>query len=372
MKLYLLFPIALFSFTLISCGNNTPEATEDEDTGLIIEVVDSIGIEMGDSLYVFGAITDVEILENGTIMVLDGSYANIRTFSPEGRHLFTVSRRGEGPGELSHPKSLFNWSDGTIGVIDPNSGGVHRFSEDGQWLGLELAVSHNIPADPIVMSDSEFVCHKARFDMDGETVNEIATIGLFPVSLTPRVSYWEKTEPWDPANMGNLTLELFLTNYWTADPVTGRVFVCPFNEDNYSIQCFNGDGSLTGTITMEHTPVPKTEEDIQEEKDYIVFTLGGNSENNHGFNYDCDPWLNHLPVTGLYMGPEGNLWARRGGAEVPTFDIWDENLEHAGTASIPSMEGSGANWRMTFGSDFIITWNENPENFQKLYILKIR
>ncbi len=373
----LLLPLALSILILLSCRASETEteivsADQTSTPSLTVEKIDSIGIETGDSLYVFGAITDVEILPDGNIMILDGSYANIRIFSPDGLHLITISKRGEGPGELSHPQSLIKWQNGTIGVIDPNSGGVHRFSGEGEWLGLDLAVSHNIPANPIVMSDSEFVCFKARFDMDGESVNEIATIGLFPVSLDPAISYWEKTLPWEPSNMGNLTLELFLTNYWTANPATGDVFVCPFNEDSYSIQCFNGDGTQIGTITREHTPEPKTDEEIQEEKDFIVFTLGGNSDNNHGFNYDCDPWLNHLPVTGLYIGPEGNLWARHGGTEVPTFDIWNGDLELEGTATIPSLAGSGPNWRMTFGPDFIITWDENPENFQKLYIMKIQ
>lgn len=374
-----LLTVTLVSLMLVACGGSDHEAAveitetpEAQTMNIILEKVDSIGVETGDPQYVFGAITDVEILSDGNIMVLDGSYANIRIFSPEGQHLSTIGSRGEGPGELSHPQSLFNWHDGTVGVIDPNSGGVHRFSREGDWLGLDLAVSHNIPADPIVISDSEFVCFKARFDMEGETVYEVATIGLFPISLDPRISYWEKTLPWEPSNMGNLTLELFLTNYWTADPETGRVFVCPFNEDEYRIQCFNPDGTSIGTISREHVPVAKTAEEIQEEKDFIVFTLGGNSDNNHGFNYDCDPWPNHLPVTGLFIGPGGNLWARRGGTSIPAFDIWDNNLELTGTASIPSISGSGANWRMTFGSDFIVTWNENPEHFQKLYILKIR
>lgn len=375
----LLFLISMLFLLVLSCADEPLEIPERiaaqtlvVDNSIVLEIVDSIGIEMGDSLYVFGAITDIEILSNGNIMVLDASYANIRTYSPEGLFLSQISNRGQGPGELSHPQSLFIWQDGTIGVIDPNSGGIQRFSAEGEWIGLDFAISHNIPANPIVLSDSEFVCFKARFDMDGESVNETATIGLFPISLEPTVSYWEKTLPWDPSNMGNLTLELFLTNYWTADPQTGRVFISPFNEDVYNIQCFNSDGSLIGNISREHTAVPKTEEEIQEEKDFIVFTLGGNSDNNHGFNYDCDPWPNHLPITGLYMGHDDNLWARLGGAAIPTFDIWDENLDLAGTATIPEITGDAASYRMVFGPEFIVAWDENPENFQKLYILKIQ
>ena len=66
----------------------------------------------------------------------------------------------------------------------------------------------------------------------------------------------------------------------------------------------------------------------------------------------------------------GNLWARRGGTPVPTFDIWDGNLEFAGTATIPGIEGDGSSLRLVFGPEFIVAWDENPEDYPNLYIME--
>ncbi|MCP4648399.1 MAG: hypothetical protein GY852_11830 [bacterium] len=171
--------------------------------------------------------------------------------------------------------------------------------------------------------------------------------------------------------MGNLTLQLFFNNYYTADPSIGRVYVAPFDEDNYTIYCFSDTGSALGTITAEYTPVPKTPEEIQEEKDFIAFTLSAGEGGNPNFNYDCDPWPNHLPVTGLYVDSESRLWVKRGGTGVPTFDIFNKELELTGTATIPEIEGNGSSYKLVFGPEFIVAWNENPEDYQKIYILEV-
>jgi len=364
--------VAAIPFSIIlSCGTqgDMQEPIQDNSTSITLEIVDSIGIEMGDSAYVFGAIEDAAILQDGSIMVLDGTYCNLRTYSAQGELISTTGRRGEGPGELGHPMNIYNWGDGTVGIMDFYKGGLNRFSLDGEWLGLDVEVTRNPHVDPVIMSDSEFVCFKSSFDLSDEAVNVTALIAHFQLSVEPDVTYWEKTVLWDPAKLGNLTLELFFYNFYTADRATGRVYVAPFDSDNYTIYCYNADGSLFSTITREHTPIPKTPEKIQEEIDFIAFTLSSGEGGNPDFNYECNPWPNHLPITGLFIASDGNLWARRGGTPVPTFDIWDENLELAGTATISGIEGDGSNVTLVFGPEFIVAWDENPEDYQKLYIL---
>ncbi len=337
----------------------------------IIVKTDSIGIEIGDSTLVFGTIADVEILPDGNIIVLDATYCNLRIFSREGEYISTISGRGDGPGELSHPFSLFNWEDGTVSVIDPYKGGIYRFSLSGEWLGVDLEIHSNIHSNPVVVADSEFVSFKSRFDVDGDALTATAMVARFPISAEPLISYWEKTVVWDPANMGNLALELYYSNFYAVNSQNERVYVSPFNEDNYVVNCFNADGSLIGTITKEHTPIPKSPEEIQEEQDFIAFTLGAGEEGNPDMNYNCDPWPNHLPVTGLFVDSRGNLWVRKGGTDIPTFDIWNEELELIGNATIPAISGDGSSYKMVFGEDYIVAWDENPEYFQKIYFFEV-
>lgn len=360
----------------VACGENnetaqTAGSNEESLADYTVSVTDSIGIEMGDSAYVFGAIADAEILDDGNIIVLDGTYCNMRIFTPEGEYIRTISSRGSGPGELSNPMDMLNWGGGVIGVVDPFSGGVHRYTTEGEWLGLDLELTHNSFFDPLVVSDSTFVAFKSRFDQDGDGVTATAFVSLFSLSIEPKATYWQKSFPWDPANMGNLALEVIFSNFYAADPESGRVYVSPFHGDGYSILCFEADGTPAGEITQDYSPVPKTDEEIQSEKEFIEFFLRAGEGNNPNLNYTCDPWANHFAVTGLFIGEDGNLWAMRGGTETVTFDIWNPNRELIGTAEMPELIHGGNSWKFSFSNNQIIAWAENAEDFQKIYMLEI-
>lgn len=373
-KITYLIAAALFC---VACGDNgeatqTAETNEEVLAEYTVLVTDSIGVEMGDSAFVFGAIADAEILDDGNIIVLDGTYCNMRVFTPDGEYVRTISSRGSGPGELSVPMDMLNWGGDEIGVIDPFSGGVHRFTTTGEWLGLDLELTHNSFFDPLVVSDSSFVAFKSRFDQDGDGITATAFVSLFPLSIEPEVTYWQKAFPWDPANMGNLALEAIFSNYYTADPETGRVYTSPFHGDGYSIQCFEADGTPIGEITRDYTPIPKTDSEIQSEKDFIEFFLRAGEGNNPNLNYTCDPWANHFAVTGLFIGEDGNLWAMRGGTENVTFDIWNQDHELIGTAEIPELIQGANSWKFSFSNNQIIAYSENAEDFQKIYMLEIQ
>ena len=62
------------------------------------------------------------------------------------------------------------------------------------------------------------------------------------------------------------------------------MYLAPFEQDNYVINCYDPEGALIGTITREHDPIPKTQEEVQEEKDFIAFTLSSNEGGNPNFN----------------------------------------------------------------------------------------
>jgi hypothetical protein len=48
----------------------------------------------------FGSVRGIEVASDGTIYVLDGLASEVRAFAPDGTHLRTLTRQGEGPGEL--------------------------------------------------------------------------------------------------------------------------------------------------------------------------------------------------------------------------------------------------------------------------------
>jgi len=94
------------------------EGSESTLAGLTLTMVDSIGIEMGDSNYVFGNILDADFLPDGRIVLLDVLKDRISIFSTNGEFLTSFGRQGSGPGEFMEPASITVLSDGGICVAD--------------------------------------------------------------------------------------------------------------------------------------------------------------------------------------------------------------------------------------------------------------
>ncbi|MDE2720819.1 hypothetical protein [Candidatus Palauibacter polyketidifaciens] len=75
----------------------------------------------------------------------------------------TISRKGEGPGELDRPEGLAVFSDGRIGVMDFAKVGLQMFARDGTFLeGIRFATEAGIPGIPFhAMPDHSVVTASA-------------------------------------------------------------------------------------------------------------------------------------------------------------------------------------------------------------------
>lgn len=78
------------------------------------EYILAIGDMEGPPETLFAEVAGVELLDDGTVAVLDREAAEIRQFSPDGSFLRRISRRGSGPGEIS--------GDFTVGLVGIGAG----------------------------------------------------------------------------------------------------------------------------------------------------------------------------------------------------------------------------------------------------------
>ena len=95
-----------------------------------------VGALDGEGPDVFGDIRDIELGMGGELYVLDSQAAEVRVFGPEGQHLRTMGRQGEGPGELNRPAGLaldplgtlwvMNWGNARYTGFDPGTGELRR------------------------------------------------------------------------------------------------------------------------------------------------------------------------------------------------------------------------------------------------------
>lgn len=97
----------------------------DQDSGWSLEEDLRIGTVEGDSPELFGRVVDLEVDEEGRLYVLESDAGEVRVFGPDGTHLRSFGRRGQGPGELQRPVALA-WGPGDrLWVVDT---GNHRYS----------------------------------------------------------------------------------------------------------------------------------------------------------------------------------------------------------------------------------------------------
>ncbi|HEX7050225.1 MAG TPA: 6-bladed beta-propeller [Longimicrobiales bacterium] len=111
------------SLGLAACGA-APDAA---DAGAVrVAAPDlTIGATDGDPAYLFGGISGVTTDSAGRIYVVDAQADEVRVFSDAGAFLFTIGRRGSGPGELSGPCCPAFGPDGRLWIRD---GGNARYN----------------------------------------------------------------------------------------------------------------------------------------------------------------------------------------------------------------------------------------------------
>ena len=96
-------------------------------------------LEGDDPNFLFGDIRGIQAASDGTMYVLDYQAVEIRVFGPGGEYLRTITRRGEGPGEISEANGIFLAGDSILWVhaygqgriigLDPAGEEVRRFTK---------------------------------------------------------------------------------------------------------------------------------------------------------------------------------------------------------------------------------------------------
>jgi len=361
---------------LIACGGENDPAPISTETDLFtreLVMVDSIGVELGDSNYIFGSIEGLGFTGEGNIAVLDRVSADIRVYSPDGRMLRRIGGRGSGPGEMYNPISFFIFPDGRFGAMDPWKSGLLTFSSQGEYLGMAMDLSQNAPIFPRVVDDSSFIALKTELIPNPGSVPEIAVfVGLFHMSTEPSVTYFREVMSMDLATFADVAQKYLLAFPFQVDTERRLLYIAPFSGTDYVIERYSLEGELLGTMELEVESVPLTDEEIRLEEMYISQKLASLEGGDPDYNIELiDPIDHRIPVTDLEIGPEGNLWARRGTEDEPFFDVWSSDGELIGSVVMPGVGPGSRSWNFQVSPLGILAYDEDPDYYQKIYIIHL-
>lgn len=96
---YASFPVLLVALNACSKARGSDGANADTAPLLTLQEVQRIG-SVDDPDVGFAAISDVDVDRDGNLYVFEMQQSHLRVYDPDGNHIRTIGRRGEGPGEF--------------------------------------------------------------------------------------------------------------------------------------------------------------------------------------------------------------------------------------------------------------------------------
>ena len=366
MKNRTLLALLLFIFFMLS-GCADQEWSEPFIDRHIIKVINSIGIETGDSCYVFGSIVAAATAPNGNILMLDQSACIIRVFDSDGIHIENLSRQGNGPGELLMPWDMTVFPDGKIMVMDTMKGGIIILDSCGESIG-ELTGWPLIPPCEITgIGSNQFVGCAFDAEMRDSGILFKLNTSLFSI---------EDAEPEQVFHTDSLVVDLENTSLSPtgmleyvniSTNIDRRIFYNLRSTEEYLVFAWDHEGNELFTASLGIPPVKKTPDELDEENEYTRMRFASMGMNTIPGGYEPDP--NHVLVVGLGTDRNGNLWIQRGTEEIPVFDIFDSTGTHIATAEFPR---ASRHWRFSITPYGSIAWNLDPESgYQIVYLLEL-
>lgn len=369
MKIPVFLALAGSACLLCVCGGQPPAEGPPASRNVQLAITDSIGVEMGDSNYVFGSIMSIEVGPDGLLYVLDRGRARVMVYDTLGVFQRQIGSEGTGPGEMINPLSMAVMGDGRITVCAAYNGGMYTYAPDGAWQGLTAEFTNNPPLQMEGADSNAYVALKLDVDVDesGSLYMRIR-IGRYEESSEPAVCYKDRTMPFDPTDFTGLMRESYLGWVYGVSR-DGTVALAHRASDEYRVEVFDPDGTLLATLEGEPDQVPKTEEEIADEKAFIENLVTSMGASGVLISYEPDPMREQ--VGGLGFDGMGRIWVSRATADIPTFDVWSAEGELLFTAEVNSPGSDLTFWETEFGPATMYAYSMDPELYQKVYVVPL-
>ncbi len=377
MKYLLLLPMAILFVS--GCGtaepaeeagvaDNTDSTAPGEDVYTLPEadnylvVADSIGIEIGDSNYVFGALVDAEFANDGSIAVLDAQKASVSLFSPDGEFIRTIGRSGSGPGEFLLPTTLAFRPEGGLVVSDGMGAKLVYFDENYDFLSETPGFVPSPPAAITAINGMEIIGMKPDFEQNEDGMFMGFTVGKWNMeSSEPTVVFFNQLSPFDPSDLSSMTDDMVLFTA-TSD---GTVFTAPMSTESYSFTSWTSDGEEIFTYTDDDfESVEKTQFEIDLETELVNSRMIAQGMPPSMAHWEPDPF--RTSISALFIDGMDRLWISKGTSATSAFDVYDLDGNMLFTAALDA--GARAKtWTTLIGKEGFICFDANPEDYPRVY-----
>ena len=367
------FRTALFlsaSILLNSCGSSSGDEQDEassetnrppEDT---LVVVDSIGVLAGDSCYMFGEIVDAFPMSDGGVAVLDGINGRVRVYDGEGEHLLSLGGMGEAPGEFQYPNQLAVLPSGKIVVAEMLLGKISVFDEAGEyetsWAFDEYGV---FQFDMQPFDDSTLVFYNFSMHPTGGGLSVRFDLSRYAADTgQPLEDFVDFEGEADPSTDFIPGYICFATDH------AGRLYLSRCGAESWTVERMGAQGPVDSIQLFEERQRVALESDTADVPGaYIVGYMYSQSDGTQERMYTNRP-EKHPFISRLACGPDGNLWARRGGSGQQVWDVVSPDGDWEGVCRVPAADAM-SDPQMEIGPGGVVLFDWDPMDCPVLYIL---
>lgn len=369
-----IFLIILFG---VSCGGEDLEINSNVSVQLgcevdscFLTVVDSIGVELGDSNYVFGAINNATVGPGGDIFVVDRIKCCIFRYSPDGEFIQQIGRRGSGPGEMLQPGFTAVMDDGSIAIYDGELG-WQRYNSEGTSIGSRILL-RPFPMQMMSADSSDILGVFSGLSRDENYLVTSKQICLWDADDPDEIvtEYCRKEYSIEIGGGSQLNWnDLIEIDFFPILFSAGDDFVCVAPEPRAEpiLLLYDMEGSAMDTLLLPYPEVARTEEELFEQKQFVEELFYGMSQR----QVEWEPFPNKPMITNLGVDSLNRIWVQRGFEQNPTFDLYDASGEHLKTAFLTGREDTD-HWKFYISRNGILAVPEDPENYYSVYIIELQ
>ncbi len=297
----------------------------------------TIGSVDGGSDYEFYQVTGAVKLSDGRIVVSDNGTHQLRVFDPDGNHLASFGRAGEGPGEFRHVQVMGTIGFDTLVVLDGRQRRVSRFHPDVGFLGQTV-----LPEEA------------------GVTMHSNGMLGDGSIVFGGLVNWARRDEP-QPSGYERLTNPYYAVGLdggdivhfgefpgtevvWTTSNIDGRESIAAAfvtfglspeanargnrlalgTRDTYEVKLFDSSGALNRILRVQTAPVAVTEAHLEGRLEELLSRLPSpDMAPQFRSSFRDLPHADFMPAfESLLLDSEGCLWVEDKNLPDDTLRTW--------------------------------------------------
>ena len=375
MKLIHLYSL-LFAVLLGLSGCGTPgEAVEPVDVvaepeTLHIAIVDTIGVELGDSSFVFGTLMQVGHTPDGHILALDLQRGFINVYSQNGEHEGTIGRHGPGPGEFEVPLAFAVFPDGGIAVTDIVGRDISFFDSQFEYIDQLGGFAFGPPMSIRGCPDGSLVGQHMSMEFTDEGVEGSQDLSRWDdLTLTePAYTYLSNEISMTLDDQGAQVRAGPSIDYMVGPD--GSIAIVEISDTLFSLIRLSPDGEELLSIVEERDRVPRT----QEELDAGALALGiiitdGTASASSDRVEDIYPWRNIVASVGI--DAESRIWVELASEDSPVFSVFDYSGNLLFTAVVDADFDNINRPDFVVEPDGFLAFDRDPLDYPKIYILEL-